>query len=206
MPSHSKAKPPSSGPIMRVAALVDESSAIAWMMRCGPATSPTMRRRVDISVAHIVPATRLPSAICQTASWPVVASVANSVDTAAGISSASMTISLRSTASEIAPRKAPNTSCGSCRAATTPVTASAEPVTSKTNRPEASSSSQRIALAKAPTSHSRRKSGCRSSSRTAGRCSVRASSGESIGPHARAVPGRMEPLAPAVQASGVKLD
>ena len=64
MPSHSKAKPPSSGPIMRVAALVDESSAIAWMMRCGPATSPTMRRRVDISVAHIVPATRLPSAMC----------------------------------------------------------------------------------------------------------------------------------------------
>ena len=55
MPSHWKAMPPSSGPIMRVAALVAESSAIAGTMRCGPATSPTMRRRVDISVAHIVP-------------------------------------------------------------------------------------------------------------------------------------------------------
>src|SRR5229473_1166327 len=62
MPSHWKAKPPSKGPIMRVAALVAESSAIAGTIRCGPATSPTMRRRVDISVAHIVPEIRLPSA------------------------------------------------------------------------------------------------------------------------------------------------
>ena len=70
MPSHSKAKPPSSGPIMRVAALVAESSAIAGTMRCGPATSPTMRRRVDISVAHIVPTTRLPSATCHSVELP----------------------------------------------------------------------------------------------------------------------------------------
>ena len=129
MPSHSKAKPPSSGPIMRVAALVAESSAIAGMMS-GPAASPTMRRRVDISVAHIVPAARLPSAMCHSCRWPVVASVASTVETLAGTSRASITISLRSTASETAPANAPRKSCGSCRAATTPVTASAEPVTS----------------------------------------------------------------------------
>ena len=51
----------------------------------------------------------------------MVASVASTVETAAGTSRASMTISLRSTASETAPAKAPNKSCGSCRAATTPV-------------------------------------------------------------------------------------
>jgi hypothetical protein len=51
------------------------------------------------------------------------------------------------------------------------VTASAEPVTSKANSADASSSSQRMALANAPTSHSRRKSGWCSSSRTAGRSS-----------------------------------
>ena len=184
MPSHWKAKPPSSGPIMRVAAPVAESSAIAGTMRCGPAASPTMRRRVDISVAHIVPTTMLPSAMCHSARCPMVASVASTVDTVAGMSRASMTISLRSTASETAPAKAPNTSCGNCRAATTPVTASADPVTSKANRLEASSSSQRMALAKPPTSHSRRKSGSRSNSRTAGRRSVGASSGEFIVPHA----------------------
>ena len=69
------------------------------------------------------------------------------------MTSASMKISLRLTASEIAPAKAPNRSCGICRSATTTVTAKAEWVTSQANRPEASSSSQRIALAKAPTSH-----------------------------------------------------
>ena len=41
-----------------------------------------------------------------------------------------------------------------------------------------------MALAKAPTSHSRRKSGWRSSSRTAGRSFRRCVSGEFIGPHA----------------------
>ena len=66
MPSHSKAMPPSSGPTARVAAEVTLSSAMAFTMRCGPATSPTMRRRVDISVDHMMPETRLPSATCQT--------------------------------------------------------------------------------------------------------------------------------------------
>ena len=113
MPSHSKAAPPSNGPIMRVAALVTESSAIAGTMRCGPAASPTMRRRVDISVDHIVPEMRLPSATCHSARWPVVARLANTVETAAGTISASMTISLRFTASEMAPAKAPKVSCGS---------------------------------------------------------------------------------------------
>ena len=41
-----------------------------------------MRRRVDISVDHIVPATRLPSAMCQSSRCPVVASVASTVETA----------------------------------------------------------------------------------------------------------------------------
>ena len=130
MPSHWKAMPPKSGPIMRVAALVAESSAMALMILCGPATSPTMRRRVDISVAHIVPEIRLPSATCHKARWPVVARLASTVETKAGTTSASMTISLRFTASETAPTKAPNRSCGSWRTATTAVTASAEPVTS----------------------------------------------------------------------------
>ena len=89
-----------------------------------------MRRRVDISVDHIVPAARLPIAMCQSSRCPVVASVASTVEMLAGPSSASITISLRSTASEIAPAKAPKKSCGSCRAATTPATASAEPVIS----------------------------------------------------------------------------
>ncbi len=130
MPSHSKAMPPSSGPTMRVAALVAESSAIAGTMRCGPATSPTMRRLVDISVAHIVPDTRLPSATCHSPSWSMVASVASTVETTAGTISASMTMVLRFTASEIAPAKAPNRSCGSWRDATTAVAANADPVTS----------------------------------------------------------------------------
>ena len=121
MPSHWKAMPPSSGPIMRVAALVAELSAIAGTMRCGPATSPTMRRRVDISVAHIVPEIRLPSATCHSSRWPVVASVASTVETMAGTSNASMTISLRFTASETAPTKAPRKSCGNWRTATTTV-------------------------------------------------------------------------------------
>jgi cell envelope opacity-associated protein A len=129
MPSHWKAMPPSSGPIMRVAALVAESRAMAGTMRWGPATSPTMRRRVDISVAHMVPDMRLPSATCHRPSCPVVASVASTVETIAGTSSASMTMVLRLTASDTAPAKAPNSSCGSWRAATTAVAASADPVT-----------------------------------------------------------------------------
>ena len=118
--------PPSSGPIMRVAALVAESRAMAGTMRCGPATSPTMRRRVGISVAHIVPETRLPSATCQSWSASAVASVASRVETAAGTTSASITMVLRFTASETAPAKAPNRSWGICRAATTAVAARAE--------------------------------------------------------------------------------
>ena len=51
----------------------------------------------------------------------MVASVASTVETTAGTISASMTISLRFTASEIAPTKAPNRSCGSWRTATTAV-------------------------------------------------------------------------------------
>jgi hypothetical protein len=89
-----------------------------------------MRRRVDISVAHIVPDSKLPSATCQSESWPVVASVASTVETTAGTMSASMTMVLRLTASETAPAKAPNRSCGSWRAATTAVAAIADPVTS----------------------------------------------------------------------------
>ncbi len=165
MPSHWKAMPPSTGPIARVAAEVTLSSAMAVTMRCGPATSPTMRRRVDISVDHMVPESRLASATCQTSRCPVTASVACSVEISAGTTSASMKISLRFIASESAPAKAPNSSCGSWRSATTTVTAKAECVASQANRPEASSSSQRIALAKAPTSHSLRKSGERRSSR-----------------------------------------
>ena len=171
MPSHWNAIPPSSGPTARVAAEVMLSSAMALTMRCGPATSPTMRRRVDISVDHMVPETRLPTATCQTSRFPVAASVASSVEISAGTTSASMKISLRFSASERAPANAPNRSCGSWRSATTTVTARAECVASQANRPEASSSSQRIALAKAPTSHSLRKSGERKSSRI----------GESIG-------------------------
>ena len=60
----------------------------------------------------------------------MVASVASTVETMAGTISASMTMVLRFTASEIAPAKAPNRSCGSWRAATTAVAANAEPVTS----------------------------------------------------------------------------
>jgi hypothetical protein len=60
----------------------------------------------------------------------MVARLASTVETKAGPTSASMTISLRFTASETAPRKAPKASCGSWRAATTKVTARAEPVTS----------------------------------------------------------------------------
>ena len=130
MPSHWKAKPPITGPIMRVAADVTESRAMAWTMRWGPATSPTMRRRVDISDVHIMPDRRLPIATCHSSRAPVVAKVASRVEIAAGPTSASMTITLRLTASEIAPANAPRMSCGSCRAATTPVTASAECVTS----------------------------------------------------------------------------
>ena len=130
MPSHWKASPPSSGPTMRVMALVALSSAIAGTMRCGPAASPTMRRRVDISVVHMVPLTRLPSATCQSSRWPVVASVASSVEVTAATISAVIRISLRLIASEMAPAKAPRKSSGSWRTATTTVTASAEPVTS----------------------------------------------------------------------------
>ena len=89
-----------------------------------------MRRRVGISVAHIVPDTRLPSATCHSASWSMVASVASTVETDAGMTSASTTMVLRLSDSDSAPAKAPKASCGSCRAATTPVAASAEPVTS----------------------------------------------------------------------------
>ena len=59
-----------------------------------------------------------------------MARLANTVETAAGTISASMTISLRFTASETAPAKAPKVSCGSWRSATTTVTASAECVAS----------------------------------------------------------------------------
>ena len=130
MPSHSKAMPPSSGPIIRVAALVVESSAIAGTMRWAPATSPTMRRRVDISVDHMVPDTKLPTATCHSARWPVVARLASTVETMAGTIRASITTVLRFTASEMAPAKAPKASCGSWRSATTTVAARAECVTS----------------------------------------------------------------------------
>ena len=89
-----------------------------------------MRRRVDISVAHMVPETKLPSATCHSSRWPMVASVASRVETTAGTTSASMTISLRLTASDTAPAKAPKASCGSWRSATTTVAASAECVIS----------------------------------------------------------------------------
>jgi hypothetical protein len=74
---------------MRVAALVAESSAIAGTMRCGPATSPTMRRRVDISVDHMMPETRLPASTCHSASVPARARLARTAETAAGTASAS---------------------------------------------------------------------------------------------------------------------
>ncbi len=66
------------------------------------------------------------SATCQTSRWPVTASVASRVEMSAGTTSASMKISLRFSASEIAPAKAPNRSCGIWRSATTTVTAKAE--------------------------------------------------------------------------------
>src|SRR6185437_3011918 len=150
--------PPSSGPTMRVVEPVTESSAIARAMR-RPATSPTMRRRVDISVDHTVPLTKPASARCQGRAIPPAARAATVAADRAETASAASSSRLRFTASETTPASAPNSSIGMVRAAETTATASPEPVTSSVNSAAASTSSQRIELPASPIIQRRKKPG-----------------------------------------------
>ena len=136
--------------------LLTVSSASARGTNAPSTHSPTIRRRVDISVDHTVPASSAATATCHGRATPHTASTAivaePSPDTICPIS----TMLLRFTASDITPAKAPSRSIGIVRAAETTATARPEPVASSVNSAAASTSNQRIVLTQPPIAQSRR--------------------------------------------------
>ena len=143
--------------MMRVPELVMVSSARARGTSGGGTLSPTMRRRVDISVDQIVPETSAAIATCHGRARPSMASSTTVAEAAAATHWPMTMTRLRSTASAITPAKAPRISIGMVRAAVTAATAKSEPVASSVKKAAASTSNQRMALTQPPIAQRRRK-------------------------------------------------
>ena len=115
---------------MRVTELVTVSSASARGTSFPSTHSPTMRRRVAISVDHTVPATIAATATCHGRATPRQASNATVAEAQAVMICPITSTCLRLSASDITPAKAPSRNIGMVRAAVTSATAKPDPVTS----------------------------------------------------------------------------
>ena len=113
---------------MRVTELVTVSSASARGTSSPSTHSPTMRRRVAISVDHTVPATSAAAATCHGRARPRQPSTATVAEAQAVTICPATNTCLRFTASDITPEKAPSRNIGMVRAAVTIATARPEPV------------------------------------------------------------------------------
>ena len=113
---------------MRLALLLPTSMDIAWLMRSGPATSPIITRRTELSVAQPMPFQKLAAARCQTSRCPVQASNASAMELASIISTTMIRVVRRSIRSSAAPNQAPNRPIGSSRSIVIIATRNADPV------------------------------------------------------------------------------
>ncbi len=113
---------------MRLALLLPTSIDIAWLIRSGPATSPIITRRTELSVAQPMPFQKLAAARCQTARCPVQASSDSAVELASIISTTMISVVRRSMRSSAAPNQAPNRPIGNSRSMVIIATRKAEPV------------------------------------------------------------------------------
>jgi hypothetical protein len=118
--------------------------------------SPTMRRRVAISVDHTTPATNAATATCHGSATPANASSATDAEARHVTACPHTSTTLRSTASVTTPENAPSSNIGMVRAADTTATANPDPVTSNVNSAAANTSNQRIVFTHPPIAQSRR--------------------------------------------------
>src|ERR1700733_11192722 len=156
------------GPINLVVELVTVSSASARETSAPCTHSPTMRRRVDISVDQTVPDTNAATPTCHGFARPKPASTAIVAEANPATIWPISTTRLRFTASDITPAKAPSSSIGMVRAADTTATARPDPVASSVNSAAVSTSNQRIVLTQPPIAHRRTNVGEDTSARTPG--------------------------------------
>ena len=146
-----------SGPKTRVSELVPMSSAIARPISSRGTTSPSIARRTGNSTAHSVPATNEAASRCQYSIRSVRTSAPSTAETAVSSEKHAISITRRSTRSASVPMASAKRIRGTWRVKKRSATRKADPVRSKTKTPSTSVSSQRIAEASAPVSHSRRK-------------------------------------------------
>ena len=128
--------------------------------------SPTMRRRVAISVDHTTPATKAATATCQGRATPAHASNAMDAEAPHVKTCPYSKTCLRFTDSVTTPENAPSRNIGIVRAAETIATSSPEPVISKVNKAADSTSNQRIVLTQPPIDQRRRNAGEESRARS----------------------------------------
>ena len=113
---------------MRLALLLPTSMDIAWPIRSGPATSPIITRRTELSVAQPMPFQKLAAPRCQIWSCPVQASKVSTTELASSISTTTISVVRRCVRSSAAPNQAPNRPIGSKRSMVIIATRNAEPV------------------------------------------------------------------------------